>query len=55
MHHALPFHELDDEQGRGFTAAFNEPLEQDRMIKVLLDHILVTTLILEDGARRSTW
>jgi hypothetical protein len=50
MHHALPFKELDNEEGRGFTAEFNEPTEKDKLVKVLLDHILVATLILDGDA-----
>ena len=48
MHHALPQKALT---GKGaFTAQFSDPTHGGKQVKVLLDHIMVSTSIRENGA-----
>ena len=50
MHHALERKWLDPDYALSYTADFKDPTQDDKLVKVLLDHIMVTTSIRHGGA-----
>ncbi len=43
MHHALPEEAIEPGRANAYTAKFSDPTQDGRTVKVLLDHVLVTT------------
>jgi len=48
MHHALKREWLDPDRAKAFTAEFRDPTRDGKKVKILLDHIMVSTA-LKDG------
>ena len=45
MHHALTSDWLDPDHAKAYSAEFEDPMQGDRVVKVLLDHIIVSTSV----------
>ena len=45
MHHALSREWLDPDHAKAYTAEFKDPTQNNRLVKVLLDHIMVSTSV----------
>ena len=45
MHHALSREWIDEDYAKAYTAKFKDPTQNDKIVKVLLDHILMSTNI----------
>ncbi len=50
MHHALPQEAIQPGRKLAYTAKFSDPTRDGKVVKVLLDHIMVTTGIRHGGA-----
>ena len=50
MHHALTREWLDPDRAKAFTAEFRDATQEGKKVKVLLDHIMVSTSIKGRGA-----
>ena len=50
MHHALSCEWLDSDYAKAYTATFKDPTQDNKLVRVLLDHIMVSTSVIHGDA-----